>query len=387
MSNPSLRGAISQLHRNSPIKTSIGAADDLLLEVKNLKTYFMLDEGVVQAVDGVDLSVRRGKTLCVVGESGCGKSVTARAILRLVPRPGKIMDGQILYHRQHEEMPQSEEVIDLATLSETGREIRDIRGAEISMIFQEPMTSFSPVYTIGNQIMEGIMLHQQVDKESARAIAIDMLRRCGLPRAERVIDQYPWELSGGMRQRAMIARALVCRPSLLIADEPTTALDVTTETQILELMKSLQEELGMALMVITHDLGVVAEMADEVVVMYLGRVVERADVVSLFYAPKHPYTQALLRSIPTIRKERRRRLETIEGMVPDPFNKPKGCPFHPRCQHAIPGLCNTQEPPLIEDEKGHLVRCVLYADGSKPRSRTETEPAGLAPRVGLEQEI
>jgi oligopeptide/dipeptide ABC transporter ATP-binding protein len=300
--------------------------------------------------------------------------VTARAILRIVPPPGKIVDGQILYHRSHHgqhhgqraETPQSENVIDLATLPETGREIRDIRGAEISMIFQEPMTSFSPVYTIGNQIMEGIMLHQKVGKETAREIAIEMLRHCGLPRAEGVIDQYPWELSGGMRQRAMIARALVCRPSLLIADEPTTALDVTTETQILELMKGLQQELGMALMFITHDLGVVAEVADEVIVMYLGKVVERADVVSLFYEPKHPYTQALLRSIPTISKERQRRLDTIEGMVPDPFNKPAGCPFHPRCRHAIPGLCNVQEPPLIEDEKGHLVRCVLYTDGNKP---------------------
>ncbi|MCC6457144.1 MAG: ABC transporter ATP-binding protein [Caldilineaceae bacterium] len=367
----------SQWRQTASSSANGDTADDLLLEVKNLKTYFMLDEGVIQAVDGVDLSVKRGKTLCVVGESGCGKSITARAILRIVPRPGKIVDGQILYHRQRAHLPHQKEVLDLATVSDTGREIRTIRGAEISMIFQEPMTSFSPVYTIGNQIMEGIMLHQKVGKERAREIAIDMLGRCGLPRAERVIDQYPWELSGGMRQRAMIARALVCRPSLLIADEPTTALDVTTETQILELMKSLQQELGMALLFITHDLGVVAEMADEVVVMYLGKVVERADVVSLFYAPKHPYTQALLRSIPTISKERRRRLDTIEGMVPDPFNKPKGCPFHPRCQHAIPGLCNVQEPPLIEDEKGHLVRCVLYADSGKLPSMTSTETAAL----------
>lgn len=335
---------------------------DLLLEVKDLKTYFMLEEGVVKAVDGVDFVIRRGKTLCIVGESGCGKSVTARAILRIVPRPGKITGGEILFHHRHGEASGQEAVVDLTSLSPTGRAVRQIRGAEISMIFQEPMTSFSPVYTIGNQIIEGIMLHQHVDKGRAREIAIDMLQRCGLPRAERVVDQYPWELSGGMRQRAMIARALVCHPSLLIADEPTTALDVTTETQILELMKDLQKELGMAVMFITHDLGVVAEMADEVIVMYLGKVVERADVVSLFYEPKHPYTRALLRSIPTISKERRHRLDTIEGMVPDPFNKPKGCPFHPRCQHAIAGVCDVQEPPLIEDEKGHLVRCILYTE-------------------------
>jgi oligopeptide/dipeptide ABC transporter ATP-binding protein len=247
------------------------------------------------------------------------------------------------------------------------------------MIFQEPMTSFSPVYTVGSQIMEGILLHRDVDKTAARTLAIDMLRRCGLPRAQRVIEQYPWELSGGMRQRAMIARALVCRPSLLIADEPTTALDVTTETQLLELMKGLQQELGMALMFITHDLGVVAEMADEVIVMYLGKVVERADVVSLFHQPKHPYTQALLRSIPTISKERRHRLDTIEGMVPDPFNKPRGCPFHPRCHHAIAGVCDVQEPPLIEEENGHLVRCVLYDPAHLPAAGQPSRPTTAHP--------
>lgn len=337
---------------------------ETLLDVKNLKTYFTLDEGVVEAVDGVDFTVKQGKTLCVVGESGCGKSITARAILRIVPRPGKIVEGEILLHRKDPQSPNSTQIIDLASLPPESRMMRSIRGAEISMIFQEPMTSFSPVHTIGNQITEGIILHQKVDKETARKLAVDMLKRCGLGRAERVVDQYPWELSGGMRQRAMIARALVCRPSLLIADEPTTALDVTTETQILELMKSLQADLGMALLFITHDLGVVAEMADEVIVMYLGRVVERADAVSLFYNPKHPYTQALLRSIPNISKERRHRLETIEGMVPDPFNKPRGCPFHPRCPHAIPGTCDTREPPIHEDEKGHMVRCVLYEDGA-----------------------
>jgi len=334
------------------------AIDEKLLEVKNLKTHFALEEGTVRAVDGVDFTVKRGRTLCVVGESGCGKSVTARAILGIVPTPGQVVDGQILYHKDNGN--ETETTIDLAALRPNGQEIRAIRGAEISMVFQEPMTSFSPVHKIGQQIREPILLHQTVSKTEAREIAIDMLRRCGLPRPERVFDQYPWELSGGMRQRAMIARALVCRPSLLIADEPTTALDVTTETQILELMKELQQELGMAILFITHDLGVVAEVAEEVIVMYLGKVVERADVISLFYEAKHPYTQALLRSIPTIEKERRSRLDTIEGMVPDPYNVPSGCPFHPRCPAFMPGICDVIEPPIYTLEKGHLARCHLY---------------------------
>lgn len=348
--------------------------DDLLLEVKGLKTYFFLEEGTVKAVDGVDFAVPRGKTLCVVGESGCGKSVMARAILRIVPPPGKVVAGSILLHRR---MGASETTTDLVTLDPMGRDIREIRGAEIAMVFQEPMTSFSPVHTIGNQITEAVLLHRDVNKEEARALAIDMLRRCGLPRAERVIDQYPWSLSGGMRQRAMIARALVCRPSLLIADEPTTALDVTTETQILELMKDLQQELGMAILFITHDLGVVAEMADEVIVMYLGKVVERADVISLFRHPKHPYTQALMRSIPTITKERRRRLDTIQGMVPDPYNIPPGCPFHPRCPAFMPGVCDVIEPSTYRTADGHLVRCLLYDEAIQARHSALGGPSAI----------
>jgi oligopeptide/dipeptide ABC transporter ATP-binding protein len=335
-----------------------------LLNVKNLKTYFHLDEGTVRAVDGVSFTLGRGRTLGVVGESGCGKSIMGRSILRIVSSPGRIVEGQLLYHKQDTKHASNgntrTEVIDLATLNPNGQEIRKIRGGDISMVFQEPMTSFSPVHTVGNQILEGIHLHLKVSKAEALAIAIDMLKRCGLPRAEQVLNSYPWELSGGMRQRAMIARALVCQPALLIADEPTTALDVTTETQILKLMQSLQDDLGMAIMFITHDMGVIAEMAQEVIVMYLGRIVEKADVRSLFRDPKHPYTQALLRSIPRIERNRKTRLNTIEGMVPSPFNIPSGCPFHTRCPVAIPGRCDTEPPPTVDVGGGHLVNCVLY---------------------------
>jgi peptide/nickel transport system ATP-binding protein len=341
------------------------AQNELLLEIKNLKTYFFLDEGTVRAVDGADFEVKRGKTLGVVGESGCGKSVTARSILRIVPNPGKITEGQILFHRTPSTNGSSAvaETIDLATLDPQGDEIRDIRGGEISMVFQEPMTSLSPVHTIGNQIMEAIILHQEVTKDEARRLAVEMLDLVGMPQPSRTIDRYPHELSGGMRQRAMIAMSLSCHPSLLIADEPTTALDVTTEAQILTLMRRLQDELGMAIMFITHNLGVVAQMTDEVVVMYLGKVVERADVDTIFHNPKHPYTQALLQSIPRLgqRSRERRRLTPIRGTVPDPYTIPKGCPFHPRCSKAIRGVCDRHEPPYVEVEPGHQVRCVLYA--------------------------
>ncbi len=332
-----------------------------LLEVKNLKTYFFLDEGTVRAVDGADFTIRRGQTLGVVGESGCGKSVTARSILRIVPPPGRIVEGQILYHRvQQNNGSQVGETIDLTALDPKGRRIREIRGAEISMVFQEPMTSFSPVHTIGNQIMEAILLHQNVSKAEAREQAIEMLERVGMPQPHRTIDRYPHQLSGGMRQRAMIAMALSCHPSLLIADEPTTALDVTTEAQILQLMRSLQKEFGMAIMFITHNLGVVAQMTEDVIVMYLGKVVETADVDTLFYNPKHPYTQALLRSIPRLGRKSRQRLAAIPGTVPDPYSIPQGCPFHPRCKERIRGVCNRVDPPLIELEPGHNVRCHLY---------------------------
>ncbi|NJM07738.1 ABC transporter ATP-binding protein [Candidatus Gracilibacteria bacterium] len=327
-------------------------AAETLLEFKDLRVHFFTDEGVVKAVDGVDFAVKRGKTLCIVGESGCGKSVMSLTSLRIVQKPGRIVSGQILYHGQ------DGSVTDLAQLDAKGKEIRAIRGAEISMIFQEPMTSLSMLHTIGNQIGEAVQLHQGVSKAEARNRAIEMLRRVRIPRPERLVDEYPFRLSGGMRQRAMIAMALSCNPTLLIADEPTTALDVTTQAQILDLMKELQVEFNMGLMFITHDLGVVAEIADEVVVMYLGRVVENADVYTLFNSPQHPYTQALLRSIPKISREREQ-LDPIKGMVPSPFRRPSGCTFHPRCAKAMEH-CRSTVPELIATTSQHAVRCLLY---------------------------
>ncbi|MCD6286827.1 MAG: ABC transporter ATP-binding protein, partial [Anaerolineae bacterium] len=307
--------------------------NQILLEVKGLKTHFILDEGVVRAVDGASFDVLRGKTMAIVGESGCGKSVTAQSVLRIVPPPGEIVAGEINYYRyaQDSDTFSMADVIDLATLDPRGSDIRKIRGNEIAIVFQEPMTSLSPVHTMGNQIAEAILLHQEVAKEEAREKTVGMLDRVGMPRPAQTVDSYPFELSGGMRQRGMIAMALSCNPSLLIADEPTTALDVTTEAQILDLMRELQDDMGMAIMYITHDLGVVAEIAKEVVVMYLGEVVERADVDTIFYNPLHPYTRALLKSIPRIEEARGQRLEAIKGMVPDPFSLPNGCKFNPRC--------------------------------------------------------
>jgi len=345
-----------------------------LLEVRGLKTHYAMTEGLVRAVDGVDLRVSAGETLCVVGESGCGKSVTARSILQLVDAPGKIVDGQILFHAGEGHAAISGKkrkrdlavalpagVVDIAALDPKGEQIRAIRGKEISMIFQEPMSSLSPVHTIGNQIIENILLHERMTKKEARELAIEELRNVGIPRPEQRIDAYTFQLSGGMRQRAMIAMALACRPKLLIADEPTTALDVTTQAQILELLQGLQEQLGMAIIFITHDLGVVAEIADRVSVMYLGLVVEDTDVDSIFHAPQHPYTQALLRSLPMVGKRSKQHLATIRGMVPHPYNRPRGCPFHTRCDKAIPGRCDVELPKLIQRDS-RSVRCVLYDD-------------------------
>jgi oligopeptide/dipeptide ABC transporter ATP-binding protein len=339
----------------------------VLLEVEDLKTHIFLDEGTVRAVDGASFMLRRGETLGVVGESGCGKSITARSILRIVRKPGRIVDGKILWHR----VPASEgnrphdSVIDLATQDEQGNEMRGIRGREISMVFQEPMSSLSPVHTIGNQIAEVILLHQHVSKAEAREKTLMVLNQVGMPQPNRIIDRYPHQLSGGMRQRAMIAMALSCHPDLLIADEPTTALDVTTEAQILSLMRKLQQELGMAILFITHNLGVVAQMTERVIVMYMGRVVEEASVDALFYEPKHPYTQALMHSIPKLGSRtagETNRLASIRGTIPDPYHLPKGCPFHPRCKDVIPGVCDLYDPPVFEVGVGHTARCHLYAD-------------------------
>ncbi|MBN1580490.1 MAG: ABC transporter ATP-binding protein [Anaerolineae bacterium] len=334
---------------------------ETLLEVKGLKTYYHLAEGVVRAVDGVDLKLWRGHTLGVVGESGCGKSQTSMSIMRLIPSPGRIEEGQILYYP-----PMQSEPIDLIPLSANSKEIRSIRGNQISMVFQEPMTAMSPVLTIGKQITEAIILHQQVTQKQAYDIAVEMLARVKMPNPERVVNDYPFQLSGGMRQRAVIAMALSCNPNLLIADEPTTALDVTTEAQILDLMRNLQADLGMAIMYITHNLGVIAEMAEEVAVMYLGKIVEQTDVRTIFFEPLHPYTKGLLKSIPQLdeavtRGIERARLQTITGVVPDPYTLLKGCPFHPRCPQFIEGTCNQIVPPTVNARPGHTVRCHLYA--------------------------
>lgn len=346
------------------------AQSDILVEVKGLKTHFFTDEGVVKAVDGVDFNIYKGKMLCIVGESGCGKSITARSILQLIDKPGRIVEGDIFYHKA------DGGVIDIAKLHPHSPEIRKIRGNEIAMIFQEPMSSLSPVYTIGNQITEGILLHQEVGKQEARERAIECLRRVGIPKPEERMDAYPFQLSGGMRQRAMIAMALVCEPKLLIADEPTTALDVTTQAQILDLILELQEDMGMAVMFITHDLGVVAEIAHDVAVMYLGNVVEFGDVDSIFHDPLHPYTQALLRSIPKMGLGEQARLDTIQGMVPHPFSRPKGCPFHTRCEQKMVGVCDRYLPEREEPSPGRHVRCLLYSD--LERLTSEVEQGGVA---------
>jgi peptide/nickel transport system ATP-binding protein len=335
-------------------------AGDPLLSVGNLHTYFTQDEGTVKAVEGVSLEMSERATLGIVGESGCGKSITARSILRIVDRPGRIVEGEIWFRRPGANGEPGSRAVDLAKLAPDSEEMRSIRGAEIALIFQEPMSSFSPVHTIGNQIVEAIRLHQDVDRRGARDRAIDMLRRVGVSSPEQRVDQLSHQLSGGLRQRAMIAMALSCSPTLLIADEPTTALDVTTQTQILELMRQLQQEDGMAIMLITHDLGVIAEMATDVAVMYLGRVVEQAPVDAVFHAPKHPYTRALLRSIPRMRARSRERLTPIAGAVPHPYDRPVGCPFHPRCPDFIPGTCDREVPAPRAVGERHSVSCFLY---------------------------
>lgn len=323
-----------------------------LIEVRGLKTYFYTEDGIVRAVDGVDYVIEQEKTLGIVGESGCGKSVTALSVMGLVQiPPGKIEAGEILFHRDGK-------VMDLTKFNPKGREMRSIRGNEIAMIFQEPMTSLNPVYTIGNQIMEAIILHQKLNKKNAKIKAIEMLRAVGIPLPEQRVDEYPHQLSGGMRQRAMIAMAMSCNPSLLIADEPTTALDVTIQAQVLDLMNALREEFQASIQFITHDLGVIAGMVDDVVVMYLGRIVEASNVREVFHNAKHPYTQGLMHSIPSLAVDKTR-LEPIKGVVPDPFEVPPGCGFEPRCPHAME-ICKTKMPDLKEVAPGHTTACWLY---------------------------
>ncbi len=328
-----------------------------ILSVKELKTYFHQDEGIVRAVDGVSFDVYPGKTLGIVGESGCGKSVTARSILRIVEQGGRIQGGEIwLRHQRNGQMHE----VDLTKLQEESQEMRSIRGSEIALIFQEPMTSFSAFHTVGNQIIEAIRIHSSLSRKEARERAIDLLRMVGIPRPERRIDEYSFQLSGGLRQRVMIAMALSSNPKVLIADEPTTALDVTTQAQILELLVQIQEERGLAIILITHDMGVIAEMADEVVVMYLGRLVEQGPVDDIFHAPQHPYTKLLLKSIPNIMAKPRTKLATLVGSIPHPYNRPAGCPFHPRCPSFIAGKCDVEEPQPKPVNERQVVSCFLY---------------------------
>jgi len=342
---------------NLPESTTLGpstsGSEQSLLEVMDVRTYFYVDEGILKAVDGISFFVNREETLGLIGESGCGKSVTALSVLRLVSSPGRLVSGKILLHLDGD-------AINLAQLNPSGREIRDIRGKEISMVFQEPMTSLSPVHTIGNQIREAILLHRTNDRQEAQDIALDMLNRVGIPNPTKCINDYPHQLSGGMRQRAMIAMALSCHPKLLIADEPTTALDVTVQAQILDLIKELQEQFRMAVLYITHDLGVIAEMCHRVAVMYLGKIVELGSVRDIFYRPLHPYTVRLLKSRPKLIKGSGERLESIKGNVPVPLDPPPECGFYERCPEAIEGRCDIAVPELIKKEDGHWVRCFLY---------------------------
>jgi oligopeptide/dipeptide ABC transporter ATP-binding protein len=324
---------------------------DPILEVTNLRTHFVTPEGSLPAVDGVSFSIPRGRTLALVGESGCGKTVTAYSILRLIQKPGRIVEGQILLR------PRDREPIDLARLDDNDSRLYEVRGGLVSMIFQEPVAALSPVHTIGAHLTEALRLHVQVSDADARLRGIEILRKVGISAPERRFDQYPHELSGGMRQRAGIAIALICNPELLIADEPTTALDVTIQAQILLLIKTLQRELGCSVLLITHDQGVVAQVADEVAVMYLGRIVERGPVREVIKRPRHPYTQGLLRSIPSV--NRGRRLESIPGSVPSLHAIPSGCPFHPRCAFSQSGRCDLNGPPALRPVgPDHAVACV-----------------------------
>ncbi|MBI1776918.1 MAG: ABC transporter ATP-binding protein [Proteobacteria bacterium] len=360
-----------------PIRTAAETGEDQpLLSVRDLRVSFVLDEGTVRAVDGVSFDVLPGQVLGIVGESGCGKSVTMKALLQLVEEPGRIAGGQILFRRRTGSGDDGlDEVVDLAKLPPRGPAIRAIRGAEIALIPQEPMAAFSPVHTVGDQIIEAILLHQRqwrpegrgLSRGEAREVVVDLFRDVGISMPEQRVDAYSWQLSGGLRQRAMIAMALSCKPRLLIADEPTTAIDVTTQAQVLALLRELKRKYGTAIIFITHDLGVIAQMAAYVVVMYLGRVMEQGPVDTIFHAPKHPYTRALLRSIPSLHGATRVTLPTISGALPHPFNRPPGCPFHPRCDDVRPEQCMKRVPRLEPVAEDHSVSCFLYHDMADPQ--------------------
>jgi peptide/nickel transport system ATP-binding protein len=325
-----------------------------LLSVRNLKTVFVMDEGIAKAVDGVSFDVQPGQVVGIVGESGCGKSVTIKSILGIVQKPGRIDAGEILFRRG------GAEVVDLAALDPKGKAMRAIRGAEIALVPQEPMAALSPVHTIGNQLVEAVRLHQDIGRADAESIVITRMREVGVPSPAERMTMYPWELSGGLRQRVMIAMALSCDPRLLIADEPTTAIDVTTQAQVLSLLRALQQNHDMAIIFITHDLGVIAQIADYVVVMYLGRVMEEGPVDDIFHRPRHPYTRALLESIPTMYARSKELLPTIVGSIPHPFNRPRGCPFHPRCAAFMPGTCDAGVPALRPVDERQSASCFLY---------------------------
>ncbi len=336
------------------MEQTIKAAPEPLLEIKNLKTYFFLERATVKAVNGVNLTLGRQSTLGVVGESGCGKSVTAHSIMRLIKEPpGKIVEGEMLLHQD------DGTIVDLAKLDPRGRRIREIRGGQIAMIFQEPMTSLNPLHTVGDQIAEVVMLHQDVTKKGALERAEEMLDRVHISAPAQRLHEFPHQLSGGMRQRVMIALALSCNPKILVADEPTTALDVTVQAQILELMRELQQEFDSSIMLITHNLGVVSQMADQIAVMYLGKVVEFADARTLFHNPKHPYTEGLLKSVPVLGRKTKT-LIPIRGMVPNATDDIRGCAFADRCPHRMQ-ICDEQAPELkLMDGNGHLVACWLH---------------------------
>lgn len=333
-------------------------SNDALLSVRGLETHFFTDEGVVRAVDGVDFDIRPGSTMGIVGESGCGKSITAKSILQIVEAPGQIVNGEILYNQKGGNSAPT----NLLQYSASGDEMRSIRGGEISMIFQEPMTSFSSLHTFGNQIDEALRLHTNLPKNERFDLAVDWLARVGIPNPTQRMYEYPFRFSGGQLQRAMIAMAMCTNPRVLIADEPTTALDVTTQAQILDLLQRMQEENDMAIIFITHDLGVISEIADEVTVMYLGKVVESGPVFSFFDEPKHPYSRALLTSIPSMFTSSRERLPSISGSIPHPQNRPMGCAFHPRCQSFIAGTCEVREPELVSVNEEQEVSCFLYEE-------------------------